>query len=257
MINKCVILAGGRGTRFLEETNLIPKPMITIGNIPIIQRIMQHYSKYGINHFIICGGYKINVIKDYFINFSNYHNDIRLDFKNNEIKNLSNVKNKKWIIDIIDTGDNSMTGGRLKRVHKYIEKNENFCFTYGDGISDVNIKKLIQFHLKFKKIATMTAVKPPGRYGAVDIKRNFVTNFKEKPSEDGSYINGGFFVLSQKIFQYIKNDATIFEKSVLEKLTKQNQLTAYKHDGFWQAMDSLRDKVILEELYKLNKLPFS
>ena len=253
-ISTVVLLAGGKGTRFLEETVITPKPMINIGHTPIIQRIMQHYSNYGIRNFIICGGYKINVIKDYFLNFLNYSNDISLNYSNNSLQFLSS-KFVDWKVNIIDTGNDSMTGGRLKRIRRFV-KEENFCFTYGDGISNVDLNKLISFHFKQNKIATMTTVQPPGRYGAVSINKNLVSNFSEKPKGDNTYINGGFFVLNSKIFDFIKNDKSIFENDVLPILAKKKQLTAYKHDGFWHAMDSLRDKLYLEELFKKNQLNF-
>ena len=254
-ITKAVIIAGGKGTRFIEETTLTPKPMINVGPIPIIQRIMNHYSNYGIKNFIICGGYKINVIKDYFLNFNNYHSDLSIDIKENEVR-FHNSNNIDWKIEIINTGIETMTGGRIRRIKDFIGPKESFCLTYGDGISDINIAKLINFHFKCKKIATMTAVQPPARYGSVQIKNNKVIKFQEKPKGDNIYINGGFFVLNYEIFKFIKGDSSIFEKDVLPILVKKNNLSAYEHKGFWHAMDSLRDKISLDELYSKNKLNF-
>ena len=229
---KCVILAGGKGTRISELTKKIPKPMIKIMGRPIIFRIMKHYSDFGIKDFIIAAGYKQNIIKKYF----------------------KKKKPKNWNVKIIDTGQNTMTGGRLKRLKKYLD-NETFLVTYGDGLSNVNIKNLINFHKKFKKISTLTSVRPPARFGAIKIKGNKVTYFKEKSKLDEGWINGGFFVFEPQIFKFIKNDKTFLERDPLQKLGKKKQLLAFKHNGFWQCMDTLRDKIILErELKKIKKL---
>ncbi len=251
MINKLVILAGGRGTRFLEETNLIPKPMINIGPFPIILHIMKYYNYYGINEFIVCGGYKVDIIKNFFVNFNNFLSDIEIDTFSNEIKLLSKKK-LNWNIKIIDTGSKTMTGGRLKRIKKYINENENFHFTYGDGLSNININNLIKSHNKSKKIATVTSVLLQSKYGVIKSNKNNVINFREKPSEKNNFINGGYFVLNYKIFDYIKNNQSIFEESVIQKLVKSNQLNTYKHLGFWKSMDSLKDKLDLEDIWKKN-----
>jgi glucose-1-phosphate cytidylyltransferase len=229
---KCVILAGGKGTRISELTKKIPKPMIKIMGRPIIFHIMKHYSDFGIKDFIIAAGYKQNIIKRYF----------------------KNKKPKGWKIQIINTGQNTMTGGRIKRLKKYLN-NETFMVTYGDGLSNVNINKLIKFHKKFKKISTLTSVRPPARFGAIKIKGNKVTYFKEKSKLDEGWINGGFFVFEPQIFKFIKNDKTFLEREPLQKLGKKKQLLAFKHNGFWQCMDTIRDKNILErEFKKIKKL---
>ena len=253
MIKKLVIFAGGRGTRFLEETHLIPKPMINIGSYPIILHIMKYYSFYGVNEFIICGGYKVDQIKSFFLNLKYFFNDIEIDYGTEEVRLLTNNL-FNWKIKIIDTGLKTMTGGRLKKIKKYIKKDENFFLTYGDGLSNVNIKLLEKFHLKHDKIGTMTIVIPPGRYGAVQTKGNTVIRFQEKIKEMEGFINGGFFVFNHKIFDFIKNNQSIFEVDVLPKLSSLKQLQAYKHKGFWQSMDSLSDKIYLEKLW--NNQPF-
>jgi len=251
MINKLVILAGGRGTRFIEETYLIPKPMINIGGIPIILHIMKYYSYFGVKEFIICGGYKVESIKTFFLNLNSFVNDVEINFNNNEINYLTK-KNFDWNVKIIDTGLHTMTGGRVKKIKKYINNDENFFLTYGDGLSNVNIRKLSEFHIAHKKIATLTTVVPPAKYGAIKADKNIVTKFQEKPKKNNQLINGGFFVLNKKIFKFIKNDKTIFEENVMKKLTKLKELQAYKHFGFWQSMDSLKDKIDLEELWLKN-----
>lgn len=253
MIKKLVILAGGRGTRFLEETNLTPKPMINIGPYPIIFHIMKYYSFYGVKEFIICGGYKVEQIKNFFINIKYFINDIEIDFKNDQI-NLLTKNNFDWKIKIVDTGLNTMTGGRLKKIKKYFQEGENFFLTYGDGLSNININLLKKYHLKFNKIGTVTVVIPPGRYGAVNINKNIVKKFQEKQKDKAKYINGGFFVFNYKIFNHIKNNQTILEEDVLTKLSSMKELLAYKHHGFWQSMDSLADKLHLEKLWKKNPL---
>ena len=229
---KVVILAGGRGTRLNEETKNIPKPMVKIGGKPILWHIMKIYSSYGINEFIICCGYKKEIIENYF-------------------KRYNSPKNKEnWKVTLIDTGKESMTGGRLKRVKRLISNEKFFFFTYGDGISDINIKQLINFHLKNKKLATVTAVRPPGRYGVLNIKKSMVKKFSEKAKGGDGYINGGFFILSPKVLSLINSDKTTWEQEPMLKLAKKKQLMAYKHDGFWQSMDTYRDKLQLEELWK-------
>ena len=251
MIKKLVILAGGRGSRFIEETHLTPKPMITIGGIPIILHIMNYYSFFGVKEFIICGGYKIENIKNFFMNLNNFVNDLAINYAKNEIKFLTK-NNFDWNVKIIDTGLHTMTGGRIKRVKKYLTDDENFFLTYGDGLSNVNIEKLSKFHIAQKKIATLTMVLPPAKYGVIEVNKNIVTKFQEKPRENNILINGGFFVLNKKIFKFIKNDKTIFEENVMKKLTKLKELNAYKHFGSWQSMDSLKDKLLLEELWTKN-----
>lgn len=229
---KVVILAGGRGSRLNEETQDIPKPMVRIGGKPILWHIMQIYSFYGIKDFIICCGYKSNIIKNYF-NKSTF------------------IKKNKWNIRLINTGIRTATGGRLKKIEKIISKEKFFHFTYGDGVTNLNIKKLINFHIKHKKLATVTAVKPPGRYGALNIKKNLIVqNFSEKKKGGDGYINGGFFILSPKVIKYIKNDNTIWEKEPMQKLSKIKQLIAFKHQDFWQSMDTYRDKLELEKIWK-------
>lgn len=228
---KVVILAGGKGLRFFEETKNIPKPMIRIGSKPILWHIMKIYSYYGINDFIICAGYKNEIIKNYFK--KNFNNNI-----------------EKWKINVVNTGQKTSTGGRLKRVKKLVSKEKFFLFTYGDGVCDINIKKLIKFHIKKKKLATVTAVKPPGRYGILKIKKSTVYNFSEKEKGGDGYINGGFFVLSPKVIKYIKNDNSIWEKDPMNYLAKNKQLIAYKHKGFWQSMDTMRDKIELENSWR-------
>ena len=213
---------------------------------------MKYYSYFGVKEFIICGGYKVENIKTFFLNLNNFINDIEINFNNNEI-NFLTKKNFDWNVKIVDTGLHTMTGGRIKKIKKYINNDENFYLTYGDGLSNVNIRKLSEFHIAHKKIATLTMVIPPARYGAVEANKNIVTKFQEKPKGDNQLINGGFFVLNKKIFKFIKNDKTIFEENVLKKLTKLKELQAYKHLGFWQPMDSLRDKIDLDKLCSENK----
>lgn len=253
---KAVILAGGFGSRITEESTVIPKPLIEIGNKPIIWHIMKSYSYYGINDFIICCGYKGNLIKDYFINYGNLNSDIEVNLKNNSIKILNNQK-ENWKITLVDTGIETMTGGRIKRIQKYIKDEKYFCLTYGDGLSDVNIKDLIKFHIKKKKLATVTAVSSPGRFGDLEIDSSrMVKNFSEKKNSKKAKdrINGGFLVLDPKIIKYIKNDQTIFEKETLSLLAKKKQMSAFIHDGFWQCMDTQREKIILEKMWKSKPL---
>jgi glucose-1-phosphate cytidylyltransferase len=227
---KCVILAGGKGTRISELSKNIPKPMIKVLGEPIIVKIMKQYSKYGINEFIIAAGYKKKIIKNFF----------------------KNKKFRKWNVKVVDTGLETMTGGRIKRLKKFLKK-EQFMLTYGDGVGDINIKKLLSFHLKNKKIATLTAVRPPARFGAIKLDGKKITYFREKSKLDEGWINGGYFVLEPKVFDYIKGDKTFFEREPLQKISKLNQLYAYKHNGFWQCMDTLRDKELLEKELKKQK----
>ena len=252
---KVVILAGGKGTRIQEESLIKPKPLIEIGSKPIIWHIMKSYSHYGFKEFVICCGYKGYLIKEYFANFSLHNSDVTIDIKKNEIKVHKN-NNEDWKITLIDTGDDSLTGGRILRIKDFV--GEEFLLTYGDGVADVNISKLIEHHKINKKIATMTVIQPQGRFGVVEFntKNNLIENFSEKLKGDGAWINGGFFVLNKKIFDYLKDDFTIWEKEPLENLSKENQLVAFKHDGFWHPMDTMRDKVYLENLWDKNKAPW-
>ena len=252
---KAVILAGGLGTRISEETNLKPKPMVEIGSKPILWHIMKMYSSHGINDFIICCGYKGYVIKEYFANYFLHQSDVTFCMKKNSIE-VHQKRVEPWNVTLIDTGDNSMTGGRLARVSRYIKDEDLFCFTYGDGVSDVNISDLIAFHKEHGKDATLTAVYPPGRFGALDIQGNQIKQFKEKPKGDGALINGGFFVLSPKVLDRISGDKCIWEQEPLNGLAADGNLMAYKHDGFWQAMDTLRDKMYLEKLWDIKKAPW-
>jgi len=252
---KAVILAGGLGTRLSEETVSKPKPMVEIGGKPILWHIMKSYSYYGINDFIICCGYKGYIIKEYFQNYFLHQSDVTFNMKDNKMI-VHEERAEPWTVTLVDTGDESMTGGRLKRVAPYLMGEECFCFTYGDGVSDVNIAELITFHKKHGKDATLTATYPPGRFGALEIVDNAVLQFQEKPRGDGALINGGFFVLSPKVFSRIKDDSTVWEQEPLKGLASDNQLMAFKHDGFWQPMDTLRDKYLLEELLESNKAPW-
>lgn len=251
---KAVLLAGGLGTRISEESVLKPKPMIEIGGKPILWHIMKMYSAHGVNDFIICCGYKGYVIKEYFANYFIHNSDITFDVQNNKMEIHQNTA-EPWKVTVVDTGEESMTGGRLKRVAKYLG-DEDFCFTYGDGVSDVNIRKSIEFHKSHGKLSTITAVQPPGRYGALKMNGSKVEAFMEKPKGDGGVINGGFFVLNPKVVEYIKDDATIWEKEPMEKLASQGQMQAFVHEGFWQPMDTLRDKKHLEELWNTGKAPW-
>ena len=249
---KVVILAGGKGTRISEESLTKPKPMISIGDMPILWHIMKIYSYYGHNDFIICCGYKGYMIKEYFANYYLHTSDITFDFAEKNSMIVHNTITEPWRVTLVDTGLETMTGGRIKRIKDYISENETFLMTYGDGVSDVNINNIIAMHEQEKKIATMTIVQPGGRYGAVEIADDgkLVKNFVEKPVGDGGWINAGFFVLNYEIFVYLYHDTEVFEQEPLEKLSEKGQLNAYKHKGFWQSMDSLRDKMILEEYWK-------
>ena len=253
---KTVILAGGIGTRISEETHLKPKPMIEIGGKPILWHIMKTYSAHGISDFVICCGYKGYVIKEYFANYFLHMSDVTFDMTRNHME-VHQRYAEPWKVTLVDTGDETMTGGRLKRVAQYLDKDEPFCFTYGDGVSDVNIGELIEFHRTQGRQATLTATYPPGRFGALDIHAdNRVTSFKEKPQGDGGMINGGYFVLSPKVIDLIEGDSTIWERAPLERLAESDQLAAYQHHGFWQPMDTLRDKIHLEELWDSGKAPW-
>lgn len=254
---KAVILAGGLGTRISEETTLKPKPMVEIGGKPIIWHIMKIYAAHGINEFVICLGYKGYVVKEYFSNYYRHMSDMTIDLSDNS-ETIHNNFAEKWKITLVETGENSMTGARLKKVQKYLN-NEDFCLTYGDGVSDVNITNLIEFHKKNKRVATLTAVKPAGRYGVLGIASDgkTVQEFQEKPSGDGNYMNGGFFVLSPKVFDYIPDgDHITLEQEPLKNLAEDGQLTSFKHGGFWYAMDTQRDKIHLDNLWQQQKAPW-
>lgn len=252
---KAVILAGGLGTRISEETTIRPKPMVEIGGKPILWHIMKIYSHYGINEFVICCGYKGYVIKEYFANYFLHMSNVTFDMTSNKME-VHQRYAEPWRVTLVDTGEDTMTGGRLKRVRNYVENDEAFCFTYGDGVSNINIAKLIEFHKAQGVNATLTSTYPPGRFGALDIRNGKVTTFKEKPKGDGGMINGGFFVLSPKVIDLIDDDASIWEREPLEHLAQNNQLAAFPHEGFWQPMDTLRDKVYLEELWQSGKAPW-
>ena len=251
---KAVILAGGLGTRIAEETSSRPKPMVEIGGKPILWHIMKMYSAHGVNEFVICCGYKGYMIKEYFANYFLHMSDVTFDMSNNDME-IHQKKAEPWKVTLIDTGENTLTGGRLKRVRDYLG-GEDFCFTYGDGVGNVDITKLIEFHKKHGKNATVTAVQPPGRFGALEMKGTTVTSFVEKPHGDGMYINGGFFVLNPSVIDLIEGDSTIWERQPLETLSTKGQLEAFKHDGFWQPMDTLRDKQNLEEMWQSGKAPW-
>lgn len=253
---KVVILAGGFGTRISEESHLKPKPMIEIGDQPILWHIMKGYSYYGFNEFIICAGYKQQIIKEYFSEYYLQRSDITFDFSRDNTKLIHNNVAEPWKVTIVDTGLNTLTGGRVKRVKDYIG-DETFMLTYGDGVSDVNISELLDFHKKGGKLATMTAIQPGGRFGTLDIDdSSIIRHFAEKRKEDGGWINGGYMVLEPEILDYIEGDQTIFERDPLERLSEEGQLQAYKYDGFWQCMDTMRDKLYLEELLEQGKAPW-
>ena len=252
---KAVLLAGGLGTRISEETHLRPKPMIEIGGRPILWHILKSYSAHGVNDFIICCGYKGYVIKEYFANYFLHMSDVTIDLNNNRMM-VHQRKVEPWQVTLVDTGESTLTGGRLKRVAEYLDGEDAFCFTYGDGLSDVDIGELIRFHRTHGRLATLTAVSPPGRYGALERNGDQVTAFTEKPRGDGGRINGGFFVLSPRVINLIDGDQTSWEGEPLEVLARRGELMAYDHDGFWQAMDTLRDKNYLEELWQKGKAPW-
>lgn len=252
---KAVILAGGLGTRISEETSSRPKPMIEIGGKPILWHIMKMYSAHGINEFIICCGYKGYVIKEYFANYFLHMSDVTFDMANNKME-VHQQFAEPWRVTLVDTGESTMTGGRLNRVKDHLINEDAFCFTYGDGLSDVDITELISFHKKQNVKATLTATAPPGRFGVLDIENKKVKSFREKPQGDGALINGGFFVLSPEVIDYIHGDETIWEREPLERLAKEGGLAAFQHSGFWQPMDTLRDKNYLEELWQSNNAPW-
>lgn len=251
---KVVILAGGLGTRISEETSTKPKPMIEIGNRPIIWHIMKTYSHYGLKDFIICLGHKGYVIKEYFANYFLHSSDITVSLDSGDIK-IHQKRSEDWKVTLVETGEGTMTGGRLKRVKKYIG-DDDFCFTYGDGVSDLNITNLIKFHKDHAALATVTATQPAGRFGALTIDGSQVIGMQEKPIGDGNWINGGFFVLSPKVIDYIKDDQTIWENEPLSSLSRDKQLKCFLHSGFWHPMDTLRDKTVLEELWEEKKAPW-
>ena len=251
---KCVILAGGLGTRISEETYLKPKPMVEIGGMPLLWHIMKTYSAYDINDFVICCGFKGYVIKEYFANYFLHTSDVTIDMKTNDLE-VHQKHAEPWRVTMIDTGINTMTGSRLKKIQKYVD-DETFCLTYGDGLSNINISKLLKFHKENKTYATTTAVQPPGRFGDLELKNNKVTKFIEKPLGDGSWVNGGYFILEPKIFDYLKGTNIVWEKEPLENLSHENQLSAFMHKGFWHAVDTLRDKNYLEELWKSKNAPW-
>jgi len=252
---KAVILAGGMGTRISEESQLRPKPMIEIGGKPILWHIMKHYSGHGVDDFIICCGYKGYVIKEYFANYFLHMSDVTFDMQYNEMQ-VHQRKAEPWRVTLVDTGEKTLTGGRLKRIADYVRSEDCFCFTYGDGLSDVNISEEIAFHKSHGRLATVTAVQPPGRYGALNLTDDSVTGFSEKPPGDGGLINGGFFVLSPKCLDLIENDSSSWEGSPLQQLAADDQLRAFKHHGFWQPMDTLREKNLLEELWSSENAPW-
>jgi glucose-1-phosphate cytidylyltransferase len=253
---KAVILAGGLGTRLSEETSIKPKPMVEIGGKPILWHIMKVYSTHGINDFIICCGYKGYVIKEYFANYFLHMSDVTFDMRFNQM-NVHAGNAEPWRVTLVNTGDETMTGGRLKKVREYIG-NETFCFTYGDGVSNINITELVKFHQEQKALGTLTAVQPPGRFGAIMLtdEQTKITHFREKPEGDGAWINGGYFILEPEVIDFIAGDSTVWEKEPLEKLADMAQLAAFKHYGFWQPMDTLRDKNYLEDLWAKGKAPW-
>ena len=253
---KAVILAGGFGTRISEESSIKPKPMVEVGGRPILWHIMKIYSAYGINDFILCCGYKSHVLKQYFLGYHTQCADITLDLENNRME-VHNCTAEPWRVTLVETGDGSMTGGRLKRVRKYIG-DETFCFTYGDGVSDVDVGRLIEFHKAQGKLATVTAFQPPGRFGAFHLEHNEnqVPSFREKSNDDGAWINSGFFVLEPGVMDYIEGDSTSWEKEPLEQLALDGELSAFRHKGFWQPMDTLRDKHLLEDLWQSGNPPW-
>jgi len=252
---KAVILAGGLGTRLSEETELKPKPMVEIGGKPILWHIMKIYSHYGINEFIICCGYKGYLIKEFFANYFLHTSDVTFDIEKNSIE-IHQQSGEPWKVTLVDTGDNTMTGGRLKRIQNYLRDEQVFCMTYGDGLSDINIKSLIEFHTKSRSYATLSAVIPSARFGALELEGDKVLTFKEKPKSESGFVNGGFFVLTPRIFDFLDDDNTIWELTPLENIATEGQLAAYKHYGFWQPMDTLRDKKMLENLWSTGNAPW-
>ncbi len=252
---KAVILAGGLGTRLSEETATRPKPMVEIGGKPILWHIMKIYSAHGIHDFIICLGYKGYLIKEYFANYFLHMSDVTFDMKQNKMNIHQNFA-EPWTVTLVDTGESTMTGGRLKRVKPYLTADEDFCFTYGDGVANIDLQELLKTHRSSKRLATVTATQPPGRFGAIDFEGNHVKAFKEKPDGDGGWINGGFFVLSPKVIDYIKDDSTLWEQDPMHHIAKDGQMGIYFHKGFWQPMDTLREARLLEELWQSGKAPW-
>ncbi len=252
---KAVILAGGLGTRLSEETSTRPKPMVEIGGKPILWHILKTYAHHGVNDFVICCGYKGYVIKEYFANYFLHMSDVTFDMRSNRME-VHQKRAEPWNVTLVDTGDDSMTGGRLLRVAKYIRDDEAFCFTYGDGVGDIDIGATLEFHRRHGKLATLTATYPPGRFGALDIHDHQVRSFKEKPQGDGAMINGGYFVLNPKVLDHLADDSTVWEQAPLQRLAEDGQLMAYEHPGFWQPMDTLRDKHHLEELWTSGRAPW-
>lgn len=252
---KAVILAGGLGTRLSEETTVRPKPMVEVGGKPILWHIMKVYSTHGVNDFIICCGYKGYVVKEYFANYFLHQSDVTFNMCDNSME-VHNKRAEPWNVTLVDTGEHSMTGGRLRRVAEFVKSEEAFCFTYGDGVGDINITESIAFHRSHGKAATLTATLPPGRFGALDIKSRQVTRFLEKPKGDGAMVNGGFFVLDPKVLGYLGSDKTVWEQEPLMRLAEEGELMAYEHQGFWQPMDTLRDKILLEELWESGEAPW-
>jgi glucose-1-phosphate cytidylyltransferase len=252
---KAVILAGGFGTRISEETHTKPKPMIEIGGKPILWHIMKLYSQHSVTDFIICCGYKGYLIKEYFANYFLHMSDVTFDMRDNKME-VHQQKAEPWKVTLVDTGLDTMTGGRLKRVADYLDDDEPFCFTYGDGLADIDISSEINFHKSHNKLATVAAVRPPGRYGALIRDGNFVNNFEEKPPGDGAWINGGFFILHKEVMQFIEGEQTMWEKEPLMAIAQSGELCAYEHDGFWQPMDTLRDQNLLESLWQSGQAPW-
>jgi len=251
---KAVILAGGMGTRLSEETLVKPKPMVHIGGKPVLWHIMKSFSAYGIDEFIICCGYRGYMIKEYFSNYALHMSDITIDMRNDAVTVHQNSA-EPWVVTLVDTGDTTATGGRLKRVKRYLA-DEDFCFTYGDGVSDVNIASLIAYHRRQRTLATVTATTPPGRFGVLTVSRDKIISFQEKPAGEGGLVNGGYFVLSPAVIDYIEGDATVWEKEPMEKLAREGNLSAYLHDGFWRPLDTLRDKTLLNEIWDAGKAPW-
>lgn len=252
---KVVILAGGFGTRISEESHLRPKPMVEVGGMPVLWHVMKYYSSFGLNEFIICAGYKQNVIKEWFADYYINHSDVTFDFVKKEKITVHATESDPWRVTVVDTGLNTMTGGRIKRIGRYLD-DEPFCMTYGDGVSNVDIAKELEFHKKHGKLATLTAVHPDSRFGVLDIQSNQIMAFREKSDADVGWINGGFMILDPKVLDYIEGDSTIFERDPLEKLVADGQLMAFRHRGFWQCMDTLRDKERLEGLWNSKKAPW-
>ena len=250
-----IILAGGFGSRLSEETSFRPKPMVEIGGKPILWHIMKMYSFYGINKFVICCGYRGYVIKEYFANYFLHMSDVTFNMQNNQML-VHNKRAESWEVTLVDTGDNSMTGGRLLRVKDYVKNESNFCMTYGDGVGDIDISKSINFHMSHGKAATVTSTYPPGRFGSLEVSMGSVKSFQEKPRGDGGKINGGFFVLNQSVFDLIDSDGTVWEQEPLNTLARQGELMAFDHSGFWQPMDTLRDKIYLEKLWQSGEAPW-